>query len=503
MIRMIIADDEPVIISGLKKIIEWENMGIEIIGEYADGKSAIEGILSLKPDLALLDVNMPKKTGLDVLRELREVNNQIPVVFISGYQEFRFAKEALSLGAHDYLLKPIIKEELIQSIENCVSKFYETSNSNRLNVITDDSDEIPYSKLYEIEETRYIPALVELIFDGDEDIYERRLVRFSLMSLVEKYVEKDKRGIVFTKNDHIIVIFKGLELLSAEEYICIMNDEINKKIMHKVGIVIGSEIDSMRLIANEYTKCLAMLGYFYFSGQMNRLIVQVDRKVFVRKVRFEEISECTNRIRDSIIGQDDIELQKNMNCLETLICCISNGKKDNACFQVYSVLHSIEEWFQTKGLGRVDLDMMKILDEFRSTKSYVELMEKLKEYLEKFGQHMKKSIISNEKRVFLQAVEYIENHFAENINLEVMANVVHMNASYFSTFFKKNSNMNFKEYLNKIRFDHAVTLLISTDYKVYDIAEQSGFRDARSFNELFVKYYKETPASYRKRIKKG
>lgn len=77
-----------------------------------------------------------------------------------------------------------------------------------------------------------------------------------------------------------------------------------------------------------------------------------------------------------------------------------------------------------------------------------------------------------------------------------------MNAYYFSSFFKKNSGENFKDYVNKVRLKHAMALLVTTDKKTYEIADQVGFRDARSFSELFQRTYGETPASYRKRVKR-
>ena len=69
MLKMIIADDEPVITAGIRKLVDWNAMGIEITGEYADGRAALEGIMTHKPDLALLDISMPGMTGVEILKE--------------------------------------------------------------------------------------------------------------------------------------------------------------------------------------------------------------------------------------------------------------------------------------------------------------------------------------------------------------------------------------------------------------------------------------------------
>ena len=120
MVRMILADDEPVITKGIQKLVDFKSLGIEIVGEYEDGKAALDGILMEKPDIALLDIYMPKKTGIDILKELKQLGVETKVIFISGFQDFQYAKDALTYGAVDYLLKPVIREELVSTLEKCI-----------------------------------------------------------------------------------------------------------------------------------------------------------------------------------------------------------------------------------------------------------------------------------------------------------------------------------------------------------------------------------------------
>ncbi len=101
----------------------------------------------------------------------------------------------------------------------------------------------------------------------------------------------------------------------------------------------------------------------------------------------------------------------------------------------------------------------------------------------------------------MKAKDYIEKHYMDNLSLNVLAEEIHMNPYYFSSFFKKHAGENFKDYVNKVRISHAVSLLLSTDKKTYEIAMETGFRDARSFSEVFSRIYGETPSSYKKRVK--
>ncbi|HBA63838.1 MAG TPA: DNA-binding response regulator, partial [Lachnospiraceae bacterium] len=112
MIRMIIADDEPMIIRGIQNLLDWKKLGIEIVGTYSDGEAVLDGILSLKPDIALLDIAMPGKTGIEILKEMKKLGSTTGVIFISGYQNFSYAQDAVKYGAADYILKPILEAEL-------------------------------------------------------------------------------------------------------------------------------------------------------------------------------------------------------------------------------------------------------------------------------------------------------------------------------------------------------------------------------------------------------
>ena len=174
---MIIADDESVIIRGIQKLLDWESMGIQIVGEYTDGRQALDGILALQPDIALLDISMPGLTGIDVLRELGNHNAKTSVIFISGFQDFEYAKSAVRFGAKDYLLKPIIRSELLAALERCVP-----IRSEKEPLFSTEKD---YSALLGMEENHYVTVTANPLF-GDTDTHLKKLKQFSLMGTLER-----------------------------------------------------------------------------------------------------------------------------------------------------------------------------------------------------------------------------------------------------------------------------------------------------------------------------
>lgn len=121
MYKLFIADDEKIIIQGLKKLLDWDSFNIEITGEAVSGKEAEEKIIRIRPDLAILDIRMPLRTGLDILHTIKKRNLAVKVIFISAHEEFSYARDALESGAFNYLTKPVVKEKLREVIESALS----------------------------------------------------------------------------------------------------------------------------------------------------------------------------------------------------------------------------------------------------------------------------------------------------------------------------------------------------------------------------------------------
>ena len=112
MYNLVIADDEYEIRHGLVNYFPWEDLGFEVIGQASNGKEALEMISDLKADALLCDINMPIMTGIEVIREMHQQHSSVLTVFLSGYQEFHFAQEAIKYGVKSYILKPTKFAEL-------------------------------------------------------------------------------------------------------------------------------------------------------------------------------------------------------------------------------------------------------------------------------------------------------------------------------------------------------------------------------------------------------
>lgn len=131
MWKLLIADDEPKIRRGLRKALDWESLGIEIIGDAEDGELALEMAIEKKPDIMLVDICMPFLNGLDLIGKLNAVVKNCIIIIITGHDEFSYAQRALKLGVFDYLLKPVMKKDLFNIIKKVENKLEEEKSNEQ------------------------------------------------------------------------------------------------------------------------------------------------------------------------------------------------------------------------------------------------------------------------------------------------------------------------------------------------------------------------------------
>ena len=498
MIKMVIADDESVIIRGIQKLIDWEKYGIMIVGSYKDGRAALDGIIKTDAQIALLDINMPKMNGVEVLKELSKLGMHTRIIFISGFQEFEYAKAALAFGAKGYILKPIVRQELLDNIHSCIEDIRRGEENREAESIIVPEENL--KQLADIEETIYVPALLHIVSCGGSR-QERKLIYFSVTSFLDKKLKRDDKGIYFEKDGYYILVFKGMERDELDDYITRLIREVQEKTRHQMGLLVGRQIHSMGEIPKVYQECRERHGYFFFFSEWRKPFLYQEQELFHQKVTAEELEKGRRKLTELIISQNEDGWEKQYGWFTHCIAIIAGGNREDAAFHFCTGVRAVQADLREMGI-ETGSDMKELLESGRNTEDFAEMTSVYKEYFLDLYRLVADSAERNDSKSITEVKKYIEDHYAENLTLEVMADHFHMNTYYFSSFFKKNMGMNFKEYLNEIRLKHAVSLMLSTDKNVGEIMNEAGFADMRSFTKVFQKKYHETPGKYKKRITK-
>ena len=240
-VKMMIVDDERIILESLETLIDWNSIGVEVVGTADNGAAAIDVAVRSKPDIILSDISMPALSGLEMLEALRIQQMRVEVIFITAYSKFDYAQEAIKHGAYDYLLKPIDEVLLLETVSRCANKVRE--EAARLSSGTDTEtwakhldrgESVYYSSITDVPAQSYHSepevkaAIVENIKAGSlEQIHDALLDFFRLIFHEDNTLEADTvRLHCFELVDHLL---RELREYKIQEYLNSTDKEFNLK----------------------------------------------------------------------------------------------------------------------------------------------------------------------------------------------------------------------------------------------------------------------------------
>jgi len=522
-LSVILADDERVIIRGLKKLIDWDKLGLTFVGEVYKGDTLLKEIMEQSPDIVITDISMPGLNGIEVLKQIRDMGLQTKVIFISAYREFSYAKDALSYGAVDYLIKPIDRKKLEQILITTVNDIHKASklemNNNRLQHY-----EVKHKRqmiedflenLTEERKLSYMPELVHELESGEPNARfsviaveadhsskhsgswqegERKLLYFAIQNIMEDLIPERTVGWTVTNRMYLYMVLRHGVDFDVEELASQFHTNINRYLKLSVTIGIGTS-ETLRTIPESYNKAKLNVSYKFFLG-VNR-IINVSSPLTVPARQGMDREKLEKEVLKALIAANDNGSIPILEDWLILITSLTWGNRDYALNLGNSLLN--------KALRELPLQSMDLESEGQR---YVRQLNEC-ETLDEMGDFLRNELghlqarthqkgINKEAMQIIQVKSYIDEHYQEEINLDTMATQFYMNPSYFSTFFKKHTGQNFKQYVTEIRMKHAMLMLTHTDAMLYEIAEKVGYNNARQFSELFKKTYGTLPNDYRK-----
>lgn len=122
MIRLMIADDERIVLNGIKNTIDWESLGVEVVATAENGEEFYQKAIEFAPEIALVDIRMPRMDGLTAIERLLPVLGNCQFIIFTAYEDFSYAKRALELGVMGYITKPVLKNEVIEKVKLAASR---------------------------------------------------------------------------------------------------------------------------------------------------------------------------------------------------------------------------------------------------------------------------------------------------------------------------------------------------------------------------------------------
>jgi len=518
MYRIVLVDDEQQIRKGLRNLIFWDELGIEIVGEAASGEIALDLIQKLHPHLVIADIQMPRMDGLTLLMHASKLANPPKFIMLSGFDHFDYVRTAMRLGACNYLLKPVNSEELkitlletVKVLEDEASHKQQFEKSMAL-LLNNTLNRLITSRI-DVRELREKCQLLGITlrcnnmsigilrpqFNAEDPTL--RHILFDSLEICQEVLESYLSAYcVVDAMDNIAIILKNPDGIIDNNTLSRYLNECSSRITERLGIpcqaALGDQASSFRELPNSYQGALHLLDIKaiwteadlppttvttmhqvvssnFDSERLQTLLSQNQQEEVLRIARaFFDVTLPENQILDTTMIK--------YHTIELITCILQAAQK--CCVPLSELL-------------RLKADSYRAI---RNASSLTTLQDQIYNLLKQVCSLVEHVDISSYSQNIQYVVRYIHQHYSDNnLSLKTLANTLKINSAYLGRQFSLETGVFFSDYLNNVRIQHARILLNTTSMKVSEIAEKIGFSNVSYFNTIFKKITGECPGSTR------
>jgi two-component system response regulator YesN len=492
MFKLLLVEDERLTRQGLVKTIHRRYPQGDVI-EARNGKDALELFLKHQPNVVLTDIKMPGMDGLKMIDEIRKLDTDVPIIIISGFSDFAYAKKAITGGVTEYLLKPIDEDELYGALQKAIDFEKGPGRSG-----------VQAEKLHHFRDLLFsdkepCPA------EGKENEY---IVAVSMLrAIMRRNGRGDDYGRVFDTIGSAIDDMSGVLLEgSMGDLVCVLPDEqAFYRLMGSAGLgendfFFGlSQYLPERLLSLAYKQAAEAAGLWIY-GQRGRMAwceyekqrssLAAPKATDIFSVLVQGDSERIKKESNDMMDQWMILRLSAPSLSKRLLVFFEDIEKrayriDNTFFERFSLS---PDWIRRMCW----------------TNPFEDIRLQVKDLLVSISSVLHPNIDGTEKRIIAKIRAYIEEHNGINISLSDCASYVGLNPAYLSHLYKRNTGENFLAHITQIRMSKAVDMLLhDLDMRIYEVANYIGYNDVKYFNRVFRRMFSMSPGEYRETYGKG
>lgn len=528
MRKVLLVDDEPFILQGLKIVIDWEQEGYEVVSMCNNGYEALEYLRHNEVDLIVADIQMPRLTGLELLEKIRtDKISDAFFIILTGFKDFSYIQKAMRFDCMDYLLKPVEKQELLRVIHKITKAYDEREEAIKSresmeqaylarNLIAilfgkydDQNMEYVESHMHITGNIRYIDIEMADFTEFNEELEEGEIREHQrkMFNACRDFLKEEKNHCIFdvshdSKSYDIGLIycdyFSKKRETTIQGFIENMHNFIKTQTGISTNVFVGKSVTKIENLSKSYsTACVmksleafrAKKSVYYYDDE----VANDEGSVIILKDILDELvsgieEDNEENIKNSVNKLFD-EMNRNMT---------DETKRLNINYLLFRLIHKATEYDN-------DLNQEEIL-RFIAEHSFEEgILRGSNTHMIQFCLEYASYLAQLRKNVsggILQEIEKeISAHYMENLTLRDLGKKYFINSSYLGQMFQKNYNQSFKDYLTKYRIECAKQMLLQTDMRIADIAEKVGYKDTDYFLKKFIEANGCTPSKYRKNCK--
>lgn len=526
MVKLVVADDEERVCRLIVALGDWEKVGIQVVGTASNGIQALELIRKQKADILITDIRMPGLNGMELIQKVREESSDIKIMIISGYANFEHAQNALKHSVSDYLLKPINKEALNESLAKMVDEIMDARRTDMAfkdiqNERREEMVKLRNMLIYDLRHDRALSLTEDILkekyyLNVQPGIYQAMVIK---QDSAEKKDVQDSIELIWHKMKEILLreitkeCYDFVAVAAGEYFYGIMNyparnsDKIRKAVRScfnqmlarndylgktKLSLGLGTAVKDANNLSDSFKSAERVLAERLLEGSGKILEAESFNEVLYEK---KLVDRFVRNLGSAMQTLDVEEIRNTVNSMykETVETPGAHG------WEIFELILQCGSIF----IMRLDVpDKHEMQIEFtakcNNCTTVNDLFKQLLDFMLVKVNQMLETREEDSVRPVRLAKQYIHNHYQEQITLEEVSEYVGLTPAYFSVMFKKETEIGFAKYLINERIEGAKELLRETTLSVADICRKVGYNDSKHFTRLFEKNVGVKPAVYRK-----
>ncbi|MGN7457055.1 response regulator [Paenibacillus pasadenensis] len=527
MYRVLLVDDEPFIVEGLQDALDWSSFELEVAGTAGSGRAALELLRSRPVDLLVTDITMPGMSGLELIREARRLLPELKVIILSGYNEFDYLKEGMSLGIENYLLKPVNFQELRSTLSAAVAKLSAAPPGTA--ALSPEEKGILRDRIL----FRWMRGDIDPVELGQRaELLGLRLGRPWLCAAAARHSASggaQARRLVDEALGERDAPLRFSDLDGDEVLLFLADSAVAARRQAREALERLAAADAARSRGDADADSAApgeaaISAPVRFSLGTAERIGELEQRsyAFAKKAQDYHLLHSGSPILDAAelppspgasdqpleIGGDDYSRWLLARDTEALFARI-----DADFLALQQREGATPELLQSAAIElvvafRLELRDMKggeqsqeVLFQFKKTLDRISRASALAELTDavKASAHFTMELLQRSDRVPIvsQVVQHVAERYAEPLSLKTLGAIYHIHPAYLGQLFAKETGAGFTDYLNRYRIERAKERLKATDDKVADISQEVGYVETGYFYKQFKKYVGISPNEYR------
>lgn len=532
--KLLIVDDEKHVVHGLLQMVPWKELGFTDVETAYDGEEAWGKVVKDRPDLLITDIYMPNMNGLELIQRVRERDREMPVIILSGYDHFEYAKEAIHLGVSKYILKPAVYTEIMDVVKDCLremeaearqkrymTEFMQQVNENlpilRKQFLFDmitfglRRKDVTPNRLafYELDESIMNGGLVmSLLIHRSPSAKTRserdwQLLKFAVNNIahelavsdgaayVLRYMEERLPLLLFGTDKHAVV---NRAKALAQQLI----SSIGQYLDLDANVGIGRWYGDMEQYPLSEQESREMLMLSEYEGHQRIFYVE-DELLYHPGQRWPDYpADQVQKMFPAFLRLDRKQVHEQWRKIESRLLEASDAPISYLQSVLIGILNSLYLYLAERDPCIVEgIDALLSLQTLHHLHSREQLMKWMRERLDAFLDHLECPAATGGGKGYVEYVKkVVRERYHENISFSEIARELHLTRNYLSYLFKRETGQSFMNYLTGYRINKAKELMDTNRYMIYEICEMVGYSDPAYFSRMFKNFTGMSPSEY-------